>query len=182
MARLLLLDRDGVINEESPAYIKNADEWLPIPGALDAIALLKRHGWMVGVCSNQAGVGRGIFTEAALQEIHARLHDALAERGVALDGLRYCPHAPATGCDCRKPRPGMLLALMAELGVSPGDAMFVGDQIKDVQAARAAGVRPALVRTGRGAEAESEARRLGVTCIADDLGTLARHLVEGSAC
>ncbi|MEQ8484276.1 MAG: D-glycero-beta-D-manno-heptose 1,7-bisphosphate 7-phosphatase [Pseudomonadales bacterium] len=182
MARLILLDRDGVINLDSPAYIKDADEWVPIPGALEAIARLKRAGWLVGVCSNQAGIGRGILTEAGLQRVHRRMAQRLAEHGAALDGLRYCPHHPDEGCSCRKPAPGMLLSLMAELNAEPEQTLFVGDQLKDMAAARAAGCRPVLVRTGHGAASEAAARAEGVICVADDLAALAEHLLEGTPC
>jgi D-glycero-D-manno-heptose 1,7-bisphosphate phosphatase len=182
MARLILLDRDGVINAESPAYIKDADEWRPLPGALEAIALLQGHGWLVGVCSNQAGIGRGLLDAAALERIHTRMVQALAARGGRLDGVRYCPHHPADGCPCRKPKPGMLLALMDELAVTPEQTLYVGDRVQDVEAALAAGVRPVLVRTGHGAEAEAQGRALGVTCVADDLAELARRLVESGPC
>lgn len=182
MARLILLDRDGVINVESPEYVKDADEWKPIPGSLDAIARLKRAGWLVGVCSNQAGVGRGILDKAALERIHARMCAALAEHGATLDGFRYCLHHPDDGCDCRKPRPGMLVALIAELGVDAAQALYVGDRVQDVEAALAAGVTPVLVRTGYGANEEAAARALGARCVADDLATLASRLLEGSEC
>lgn len=182
MARLILLDRDGVINVDSPAYIKDADEWIPIAGALDAIARLKREGWLVGVCSNQAGIGRGILSEGALARIHQRMAERLAEHGAALDGLRYCPHHPDDGCDCRKPRPGMLLSLMSELHADPAQTLFVGDQMKDLAAARAAGCRPVLVRTGHGAASEADARAAGVDCVVDDLAALADHLLAGTPC
>jgi D-glycero-D-manno-heptose 1,7-bisphosphate phosphatase len=182
MARLILLDRDGVINVESPAYIKDADEWRPLPGALEAIALLNRHGWLVGVCSNQAGIGRGLLDADALERIHARMVQALAAYGGRFDGVRYCPHHPDDDCGCRKPKPGMLLALMDELAVTPEQTLYVGDRVQDMEASLAAGVRPVLVRTGHGTEAEAPARALGVTCVADDLADLARRLIGAAAC
>ncbi len=118
MTRLILLDRDGVINYDSPDFIKDVHEWEPIPGALDAIAALKASGYLVAVCTNQSGVGRGLLSEAALGRIHQCLAQALAARGAALDGLYHCPHVPADGCACRKPRPGMLTAAMKDLGVA----------------------------------------------------------------
>ena len=182
MTRLILLDRDGVINLESPDYIKDVDEWVPIPGSIDAIAKLKRAGYHVAVCTNQSGVGRGIVTPAALDRIHARLHALLAEGGVALDGLSYCPHHPDANCDCRKPRPGMLCRTMQALGITGAETVFVGDAIRDVEAALAAGCHPVLVRTGGGARVERQARALGVEQVADDLAAYARTLLESASC
>jgi len=182
MTRLILLDRDGVINYDSPHYIKDVDEWVPIPGAIDAVAALKRGGYMVAVCSNQSGVGRGLLTMPALKGIHAKLHALLRERGVSLDVLDYCPHHPDEGCDCRKPRPGMLIRTMQALGVDPEETLFVGDAIRDVEAALAAGCRPVLVRSAGGAAVEAEARQLGVDWIEDDLAAVARTLLEDDPC
>lgn len=182
MTRLILLDRDGVINADSPDYIKDVDEWVPLPGALDAIARLKRGGFLVGVCTNQSGIGRGIIAPEALERIHQRLHEELSARGVRLDDLRYCPHRPDVHCRCRKPQPGMLLDSMQALGVTPQQTLFVGDNLRDVEAAHAAGCRAALVRTGRGRAAEREARALGVALVEDDLATLAGRLLEGTPC
>lgn len=182
MARLILLDRDGVINFDSPDYIKDADEWVAIPGAVEAIARLKRGGWLVAVCTNQAGIGRGIFSEAALQRIHDELARALADQGVRLDGLIHCPHRPEDDCACRKPRPGMLLEMMARLGAAPEETLFVGDSLRDVDAALGAGCTPVLVRTGNGAAVEAQARARGVTCVADDLARLTAALVDHAPC
>jgi D-glycero-D-manno-heptose 1,7-bisphosphate phosphatase len=182
MTRLILLDRDGVINLDSPRYIKDVEEWLPIPGALDAIARLKAAGYLVAVCTNQAGVGRGILSTDALTRIHARLRQELAGRGAVLDDLRYCPHPPDAGCECRKPRPGMLIGAMETLGATPDETVFVGDSIRDVEAAQAAGCRVALVRTGGGADAEEQARSMGVDWVEDDLAAVARTLIGAGSC
>jgi D-glycero-D-manno-heptose 1,7-bisphosphate phosphatase len=181
MTRLILLDRDGVINYDSPDYIKDAAEWLPIPGSLEAIAQLKVEGLKVAVCTNQAGIGRGILSHDALLRIHAKLAVQLAEHGVALDALEYCPHHPDDGCRCRKPSPGMLLDVMAALGEEAADTLYVGDSLRDVQAAQAAGCAAALVRTGRGAAAEAAARELGVALVHDDLASLVRALLRKDA-
>lgn len=173
MTRLILLDRDGVLNFDSPDYIKDADEWQEIPGSLDAVALLKRAGLRVAVCTNQAGIGRGLLSERALARIHARLEQALAARGVGLDALRYCPHHPDAKCRCRKPQPGMLIDTMTELAVAPADTIFVGDAIRDVEAAHAAGCHAALVRTGHGASVEAIASGMGLVWVGDDLAAFA---------
>lgn len=182
MARLILLDRDGVINAESEAFIKGADEWQALPGSLAAIAQLKRRGFKVAVCSNQSGVGRGLMSEAALERIHEKLLAGLAELGADLDAVRYCPHHPDDDCDCRKPRPGMLLDIMAELGATAAETVFVGDSLRDLQAADAAGCRAALVRTGNGAATEAQAGAMGVIWVGDDLSAFAQWAGEHLAC
>lgn len=182
MTRLILLDRDGVINVDSPDHIKDVDEWVPLPGSIDAIVELKRKGYLVAVCTNQSGIGRGIVSPAGLARIHTRLESLLGERGARLDGLRFCPHRPDCGCRCRKPEPGMLIDTLSDLGVDAADALFVGDSLRDVKAAIAAGCRPVLVRSGNGAAAEAEARALGVDWVADDLAAVAAALPEVGGC
>ncbi len=178
MARLILLDRDGVINEDSPAFVKSVAEWREIPGALDAIARLKRAGYRVAVCTNQSGLARGLLRPETLQAIHGKLISGLAERQVELDGLRFCPHGPDDGCDCRKPRPGMLLATLDELSVTADQAIFVGDSLRDQQAAAAAGCGFALVLTGNGTDHESAVRQAGAVWIGPDLAAFADWLLE----
>jgi len=173
VTRLILIDRDGVINQDSTAFVKSVAEFVPLEGAIDAMADLHRAGFKVAVCTNQSGVGRGLLSEATLADIHRQLVRLVEASGGRVDGLRYCPHRPDAGCDCRKPRPGLLKALMADLDVPPEHTVFVGDSIRDVEAARAAGCRAALVRTGNGRDAEPEARRLGMTDIYDDLAAFA---------
>jgi D-glycero-D-manno-heptose 1,7-bisphosphate phosphatase len=149
---LVILDRDGVINADSPDYIRAPDQWHALAGSLAAIAQLKQAGHTVVVATNQSGVGRGYYTEATMHEIHQVMHHQLAAHGAALDGVYYCPHAPAVGCACRKPKPGMLHAIMAAYPVDPAVICFVGDSWRDVQAAQGAGIQPVLVKTGNGAE------------------------------
>jgi D-glycero-D-manno-heptose 1,7-bisphosphate phosphatase len=142
---LVMLDRDGVINRDSDRYIKSVDEWEPLPGSLEAIARLASAGFAIAVITNQSGIGRGLFDEAALAEIHARMCDAVADAGGRIDTIQYCPHLPGAGCDCRKPQPGLLHAAAAELGLPLIGAAFIGDKMSDVDAARAVGARPVLV-------------------------------------
>lgn len=183
MTRLILLDRDGVINHDSPDHVKDVHEWAPIPGSLDAIARLKRSGRLVAVCSNQSGVGRGILSEEALGRIHARMSEALAARGAALDALYYCPHPPDAGCQCRKPRPGMLEEAMRTLEVAASDTVYVGDRLTDVEAAGAAGCRSVLIRGSfLDPSLEDRARALGVDSIADDLAAFVDTLLEREPC
>lgn len=182
MARLILLDRDGVINADSPHFIKDPSEWRPLPGALDAIASLKRGGYLVAVCTNQSGVGRRLLSETTLAKIHQCLNDALAERGVALDALAYCPHRPEAGCVCRKPRPALLRRTMTALQAAPDETIFVGDSVRDVRAARAAGIASVLVASDRGSSAAAHARMLGVLAVVSDLAGLVRCMMGGRRC
>jgi D-glycero-D-manno-heptose 1,7-bisphosphate phosphatase len=149
--KLVLLDRDGVVNHDSPDFIKSAGEFVPIEGSIDAIARLKRAGLLVALCTNQSGIARGRLSLDALEEIHRTLAALLAEHGAALDALYYCPHGPDDGCACRKPKPGMLLAAMRDLRQPPQETVFIGDSARDLEAAAAAGCLPVLVRTGTGA-------------------------------
>jgi D-glycero-D-manno-heptose 1,7-bisphosphate phosphatase len=175
-ARLVMIDRDGVINEDSAEFVKSVAEWRPIDGSLDAIAALTRAGWLVTVVTNQSGIGRGLYDEATLAAIHRHMCERVRAVGGELVGIYYCPHLPEDGCECRKPRPGMFRALERELGVSVVGAPYIGDRISDVEAADAVGARPMLVRTGTGAATEAllGARRVPVF---DDLAAAARSLL-----
>jgi len=182
MARLIILDRDGVINLDSPAFIKFPDEWHPIPGALDAIADLKHAGWLVAVCSNQSGVGRGLITRQALDAIHERLYLALSERHATLDGIAFCPHRPEEHCRCRKPEPGMLLDMMARLGARPEETIAIGDSQRDLDAGHAAGCRCILVRTGNGRTTERSGATVARVDVFDDLRSAADRLMDCPSC
>ncbi|RPE72557.1 D-alpha,beta-D-heptose 1,7-bisphosphate phosphatase [Tibeticola sediminis] len=149
-SRLVILDRDGVINADSDAYIKSAEEWQPLPGSLDAIARLKAAGWRVAVATNQSGLARGLFDRAALDAMHQKFADLLAERGAAVDLIVWCPHGPDAGCDCRKPRPGLLHRIAEQLQIPLEGAVAIGDSLRDLEAAVAVGAEPWLVRTGKG--------------------------------
>ena len=162
MAGLILLDRDGVINRDSDAFIKSEDEFLPLPGAYDAIAALCRAGFRIAVCTNQSGIGRGLLSETVLAAIHQKLERGIVAAGGILDGISYCPHLPEDDCDCRKPRPGMILKLMGRLQVRAEETTFVGDSLRDLEAGLAAGCRVVLVRTGNGAASEAEGQGAGL--------------------
>jgi D-glycero-D-manno-heptose 1,7-bisphosphate phosphatase len=148
--RLLVLDRDGVINEDSENYIRGLADWHPIPGSLDAIARLSRAGFGIVVATNQSGLSRGLFSQQDLEAIHARLCREVEARGGRISGIFYCPHLPEDACHCRKPGTGLLVAIERELGESLRGAPFIGDSLKDLQAALAFGCQPVLVRTGKG--------------------------------
>jgi len=149
-SKLIILDRDGVINEDSDNYIKSAAEWRPIPGSLEAIARLNQHGYRVAVATNQAGLARGLFDMHALNAIHQKLHLAAQTVGAHVNAIFFCPHAPEDFCDCRKPRPGMLRAVGQRFGSELAGIPFVGDSLRDLQAAFEVGCTPYLVRTGKG--------------------------------
>lgn len=146
----IILDRDGVINEDSPDYIKTADEWQPLPGSLQAIARLCHHGYRVIVVSNQSGIGRHRFSISALNEIHQKMLTHLAQYGGHIDAIFFCPHDPKDDCTCRKPKPGLLQDIGTRLKIPLAGVPVVGDKITDIQAAQAAGAQPILVRTGQG--------------------------------
>lgn len=145
LPRFVILDRDGVINRDSCEYIRKPSEWIPLPGALAAIARLTAEDWTIAIATNQSGIARGLFSEAVLGEIHARMLSVIAAAGGRIAGVYYCPHGPDDGCECRKPRPGLLLQAASDLGLSLDGVPYIGDKLIDAQAAVAAGARPILV-------------------------------------
>ncbi len=150
MMRLVVLDRDGVINHDSDDFIKTEDEWLPLDGSADAIARLSGAGYTVAVATNQSGIGRKLLSEEDLETIHKKMLDHVASAGGRIDKIVYCPHLPEAGCDCRKPRPGLLAQLQKHYGTDMSGVPFVGDSERDLRAALAIGARPMLVLTGNG--------------------------------
>ena len=154
--KVVILDRDGVINEDSKDFVKSVSEWKPIPGSLEAIARLCHAGFRVYVASNQSGIGRGLFDYDALFAIHDKLQRALADLGGRIEGIAYAPEHPDQATEMRKPNPGMLLDIGKRLGVPLARVHAVGDSMRDIDAALAAGCKPVLVRTGFGREAEAE--------------------------
>ena len=152
MNSLIILDRDGVINFDSPDYIKSPEEWQPIPGSLEAIAKLNRLGFKVAVATNQSGVGRGYYSFSTLEEIHQKMHQALAACKGHLDLIAFCPHQPEDNCDCRKPKPGLIHNIAKHFNIILPDlrVFAIGDSLRDLEAAKAAGCQPILVLTGNG--------------------------------
>jgi D-glycero-D-manno-heptose 1,7-bisphosphate phosphatase len=146
----IILDRDGVINYDSEAYIKSPDEWIPIPHSLKAIADLNRAGFKVIVATNQSGVARGYYDLETLDKIHHKFKIALASEGGEIQDIFFCPHHPDEGCLCRKPKPGMLQDIQKKYALNLAKTFFIGDSFSDVQAAQAAGCKPLLVLTGKG--------------------------------
>ena len=147
---LIILDRDGVINEDSDDYIKSPAEWQPIPGSLEAIAELSHHGYRVVVVTNQSGLGRKLFTIESLNAIHMKMNTHLAQFGGVIDAIFFCPHVPKDDCSCRKPKPGLYNDISERLRVSLNKVFCVGDKMTDIQAIQSAGGKPVLVRTGKG--------------------------------
>jgi D-glycero-D-manno-heptose 1,7-bisphosphate phosphatase len=182
---LLVLDRDGVINEDSDDYIRSLADWHPIPGSIEAIAALSQAGYTISIATNQSGLNRGYLGIEDLEAIHSQLCQLVKEQGGHIAGIFYCPHLPEEGCSCRKPATGLLEAMAAELGESPQGAIFIGDSLKDLQVARAYGCRPVLVKTGNGA-ATLEGLQSGEFALADyqsvpvyeDLATATREILR----
>ena len=153
---LIILDRDGVINEDSDEYIKSPDEFIPIVGSLAAIAKLKRAGYTIVIATNQSGIARGYFDENTLHAMHEKLHTLLAAEGGRIDKIYYCPHGPDDDCDCRKPKPGLLQQILKDYPVNPAEVVAIGDSLRDLQAALAVGIPSILVRTGKGSKTETQ--------------------------
>jgi D-glycero-D-manno-heptose 1,7-bisphosphate phosphatase len=149
---IVILDRDGVINEDSPNFIKSPSEWRAIPGSLEAIAAWNRAGHPVVVATNQSGICRGYFSLATLMAIHQKMHTELARCGGHLDGVYFCPHRSEDQCPCRKPQPGMLQQIARDFAVDLCDTWLIGDSLRDIQAAQAAGCHSILVKSGKGRE------------------------------
>ncbi|WP_297471170.1 D-glycero-beta-D-manno-heptose 1,7-bisphosphate 7-phosphatase [Acidithiobacillus sp.] len=178
MGQIVILDRDGVINEDSNAYIKSPAEWRPIPGSLEAIARLNRAGYQVVVATNQSGVGRGLFDIRTLTAIHQRMRQELAAAGGRIDAIFFCPHAPEAACACRKPASGLFQEIQERLQISLEQVPAIGDSMRDLLPAQEAGARPMLVLTGKGQDARLEARAAGFPIFADL--TAAVHAILGT--
>lgn len=175
--KLLILDRDGVINYDSDAYIKSLDEWIPLPGAIEAIARLSQAGWTVAVATNQSGVARGYYDLATLEAMHARLRELVTLQGGKLGVIVHCIHGPDEGCACRKPNPGMLEQIAAYYDVALNGIWFVGDSSGDLTAAQAVDCQPVLVKTGKGERTLAKGLPAG-TLVFDDLAAVADQLLH----
>lgn len=179
MTKLLILDRDGVINQDSAQFVKNADELLFIPGSIDAMARLYQAGWILAIATNQSGLARGLFTPADLEAMHTKLLNALQAAGGDLHHIAWCPHGPDSSCDCRKPKPGLLQQISLALNLELDEAIMVGDALRDLQAGQAAGCKETvLVRTGKGQKTLEEGEGLEGVLVVDDLAQLADQLLE----
>ena len=185
--KLVILDRDGTINEDRDDYVKSPKEWLPLPGALEAIARLNQAGWHVVLATNQSGLGRGLFDVDALNAIHIKMHKLLAAVGGRIDAVFYCPHRPEDTCDCRKPRPGLFTQILKRYTINPIECAVhtAGDTLRDLQAGVAAGCVPHLVLTGKalGLRGNLQPGEVPVdfpkhTCVHDDLAAFAQYVIN----
>ena len=179
LSRLIVLDRDGVINHDSEQFIKSPEEWRPIPGSLEAIARLNQAGYRVVVATNQSGVGRGLFGMTTLTEIHEKMFKALNQVGGRIDAVFFCPHAANSNCECRKPKPGMLHEIGVRFGVDMEGVPVIGDGLRDLQAASAVGAQPILVLTGKGEKTHAAGELPQRTVVYPDLAFAATALLAG---
>lgn len=176
--KLVILDRDGVINHDSEQFIKSPDEWRPLPGALESIALLNQWGWRVVVASNQSGIGRGLFGMDTLNAINDKMLKSLAQVGGRLDAFFFCPHSADSTCDCRKPNPGMFIQIGQRFNVDLARVPSVGDSLRDMQATVAAGAQPLLVLTGKGLITRDHPDLPPETRIFPDLAAVVADLID----
>ena len=180
--KLVILDRDGVINQDSANFIKNPNEWNALPGSLEAIALLNQSGFRVAIATNQSGIARGLFDMATLNAIHDKMYRALAQIGGRIDAMFYCPHAADDNCNCRKPKTGMVEDIARRFSVDLSEVFAVGDSLRDLQAFHDAGCKPILVRSGKGEETLAEGQLPNKqlpsnTLIFADLSEAVQHII-----
>jgi len=176
--KLIILDRDGVINLDSDAFIKSPDEWIPIDGSLEAIARLNQAGYRVVVSTNQSGITRGLFNMQTLNAIHQKMHNAAQAVGADIDAIFFCPHAAHDHCDCRKPKPGMLQAIAQRFNIHLKDVPIVGDSLRDLQAGFIMGCAPYLVLTGKGVQTSEKGGLPPGTAIYPNLWAVVDHLLQ----
>ncbi|WP_456377770.1 D-glycero-beta-D-manno-heptose 1,7-bisphosphate 7-phosphatase [Thiolapillus sp.] len=176
--RHIILDRDGVINADSDQFIKTPDEWQPIDGSLEAIARLKRAGYLVGIASNQSGIGRGLFDRDSLNAMHGKMQHLLAKLGSHVDLIAFCPHTAEERCACRKPRPGLYLQLARRWNTDLDGIPVIGDSLRDLQAAQAVNAHPILVRTGKGEKTVEQLQGNKEIPVFDDLGQAVDQLLQ----
>jgi D-glycero-D-manno-heptose 1,7-bisphosphate phosphatase len=181
--KLVILDRDGVINRDSDAYVKAPHEWQPIAGSIGAIARLSQAGFRIAVATNQSGIARGLYDLATLAAMHSKMHQLVQDAGGHVDAVFFCPHAESDHCSCRKPKPGMVLEAIARFRVAPNEVVMIGDSLRDLQAAASAGCTPMLVHSGNGLRTSREhAEALSALKVSEfpDLAAAAQWLVVGS--
>jgi len=176
--KLIILDRDGVINHDSDLYIKSPEEWKPLPGSLDAIARLTQWGWRVVVCTNQSGVGRGLFVMDTLNAIHDKMVRAVSQAGGRIDAIFFCPHTNTDKCSCRKPKPGMFLEIAQRYNVDLAGVPAIGDSLRDLQAAQAVSAQPILVLTGKGQKTHADPNLPPGTPVFPDLAAAVASLTK----
>ncbi|MDP2195631.1 MAG: D-glycero-beta-D-manno-heptose 1,7-bisphosphate 7-phosphatase [Rhodocyclaceae bacterium] len=174
--KLIILDRDGVINKDSDLYIKSPEEWIPLPGSLEAIARLNQWGYRVVVATNQSGIGRGLFGMDTINAIHDKMIKAASHVGGSIDAIFFCPHTNADNCACRKPQPGMFNEIAARYNIDLAGVPVVGDALRDLQAAASVGAQPMLVLTGKGKKTKLDPALPAGTQIFADLAAAVKSL------
>jgi len=177
--KLIILDRDGVINQDSDQFIKSPAEWKAIHGSLSAIAKLNRAGFIVVVATNQSGIARGYFSAETLKSIHQKMENEIAAHHGKLAGIFICPHGPEDNCSCRKPKSGLLLEIAKKFNVKPEEMLSIGDSMRDILAAQACGARAILVKTGKGAKTIASATNEFNVPVFDDLAAAADAILQG---
>lgn len=179
--KLVILDRDGVINFDSDSYIKSPEEWNPIPGSIAAILKLNRAGFIVAVATNQSGIARGLFDNHTLQEIHRKMINAVSEVGGRIEAIFYCPHSNTENCNCRKPKSGMFESILSRFNISSKNSYAVGDSLRDLQAAEKVGINaPILVLTGKGEKFAKHPDLPKSTLIFKNLSEAVDYIVGGA--
>lgn len=178
MAKMVILDRDGVVNHILEDDVTTVDGWDPIAGSIEAINRLKKAGYLVTIASNHTGIARGLYTVEELEAMHEKMQAMLATRGASIDGIFYCPHAPQDNCICRKPKPGLLFQIARQFDIDLAETPFVGDDISDIQAAKMANAKPVLVRTGKGEYVMQHFPEALDVPVFDDLAHFVRDLLK----
>ena len=180
MTKLIILDRDGVINEDSDNYIRSVDEWIPVPGSIEAIARLSKAGYTIAIATNQSGISRGYYPLSELDAMHDKMTRLVQEQGGKIDCIKYCPHGPDEGCLCRKPSTGLVDQIEDYLQTSASNAWFVGDSLKDLQCAIKKSCKPALVKTGKGERTLAKGEGLEGIPVYKSLADFTEHLLGRS--
>jgi len=176
--KLVILDRDGVINHDSDQFIKNPEEWKPLDGSLEAIARLNQNGYRVVVATNQSGIGRGLFGMPTLNAIHDKMHKACSMVGARIDAVFFCPHTSDNNCRCRKPKSGLMEEIATRYNISLAGVPAVGDSLRDLQAAASLGAQPYLVLTGKGVKTQAAGDMPEGTRVCPNLATVAAELLS----
>ena len=181
--KLVILGRDGILNEYREGHVTVPEEWLPIAGALEAVSRINHAGWHVVVATNQAGIGRGMIDMSAVNAVHTHMNQQLMVQGARIDAVFFCPHTPEDNCDCRKPKPGLMADIGRRYGVDLANVPMVGDTLRDLLAARAAGCEPHLVMSGRAralddAQLQQMLSQAPGTHVHADLGAFADFLLK----
>ena len=177
--KIIILDRDGVINHDSEEFVKSVDEWEPIPGSIEAIANLTQAGYKVVVCTNQSGIGRGLYSMEVLNDIHEKMHRLVEQEGGKISAIFLCPHKPDDNCSCRKPKPTMILEIIDRYNIdNVNNLMMVGDSNRDLESIAAAGGVPVLVKTGNGKKTFAQNKMPPNTLVFKNLFAVSEYLIE----